>query len=235
MKKKLTKVDVLGVKKIYRISHELSGKILVQVEGATCSGKSSFVSDARATLKQKGIDVMVIEEAATKALTENDNLLKHLLTYPAKSSQWKKSKIELQQKVLFHQIDSLKQFAENDAYKVALMDRGGASTAYHTIPLLSSKEKGLMEEMCREMGKLSSQILLLSPLGFIRKDSPRYQKTLKEIKLEYSGIKHFLNSWKLNYLEIASARSSTRVRKGMKCVFNLLSKTEQQLSENLKM
>jgi thymidylate kinase len=221
-------VDTLDVKRIYRIAYKLSGKILVQVEGATCSGKSSFVSDIYAALKREGINVMFIEEAAKKILTENISLLEQLLNCPAKSNQWKKSKIELQQKVLFHQLDSLEQFAENGVYKVALMDRGGASTAYHSIPLLSSKEKGWMEEICREMGKMSSQIILLSPLGFIDKDSPRYQKTLEEIRAEYGGIKHFLNSWELDYLEISSVRRDTRVKKGMKCIFNLLNKTEQK-------
>lgn len=220
-------VDAFDVKKIFKIASKLSGKVLIQVEGATCSGKSSFVSDICETLKRREMDVMVIEEAATKVLTENANLLKQLLTYPAKSTQWKKSKMELQQKVLSHQIDGLKRFAENGAYKMALMDRGGASTAYHTIPLLSGKEKGLMEEICREMGKMSSQIILLSPLGFIRKNSPRYQKTLEEIKIEYRRIKHFLNSWKLNYLEIASVRRDTRVKKGIRCIFNLPNKMKR--------
>jgi thymidylate kinase len=219
-------VDALDVKKIYKIGDKLSEKFLVEVEGATCSGKSSFVSDICATLKQRGIRVMVVEEAATKVLMENDNLLEQLLIHPAKSNQWKKSKIRLQQRVLSHQIESLEQFAENDACNIALMDRGGASTAYHTISLLSGKEKDFSEEICKEIGKMSSQILLLSPLGFLDKNSLRYQKTLEEIKLEYDGIKNYLDKWKLDYLEIPSLSKIIRRRIGIRCILNLLNKKE---------
>lgn len=220
-------VDVFDVKKIYEIAYKISKKVLVQVEGATCSGKSLFVSDIWAALKRRGINALIIEEAATKVLTENDNLLEQLIAHPPKSKQWRKSKIELQQKVLSHQIESLERFAENDAYTIALMDRGGVSTAYHTIPLLSDKEKNLIEGICREIGKMSSQIILLSPLGFLYRNSPRYQKTLEEIEVEHRNIKHFLNRWKLNYLEIASVDRGTRIRIGIKCILDLLNDMER--------
>jgi len=217
------------IERIRKIASKFSEKILIQVEGATCSGKSSFVSDVCTMLKQKGINVMIIEEAATKVFMGSQILLEHLIAYPSESKQWKKSKIELQQKVLFHQMNGLEWFVENNTYKVALMDRGGASTAYHTIPLLSGKEKNLVEEICREVGKMSSQIILLSPLGFLSKNSPRYQKTLEEIEMEYKGIKHFLGSWKLNYFEIASTRRDIRMKKGIKCIFSLLNHMEKMI------
>ena len=220
-------VNAFDARKIYKIAHKISEKVLVQVEGATCSGKSSFVSDIWTKLKQRGIDAMVIEEAATKVLIENDSLLEQLVARPHKSKQWKKSKMELQQKILSHQIESLERFAENDAYAVALMDRGGASTAYHTIPLLSCKDKSMIEEICREMGKMSSQIILLSPLGSLHRNSPRYQKTLEEIKLEHIGIKHFINRWRLNCFEITLLERSARVRIGIKCILALLNNMEQ--------
>ena len=210
------------IKKISKIANKVSEKFLLQVEGATCSGKSSFVSDAYTVLKRKGINVMIIEEAATKVLIENNTLLKQLITYPTKSDQWKKFKIELQQKVLSHQIEGLERFAENGTYTLAIMDRGGASTAYHTIPLVSGKDKILIEGICREIGKMSSQIFLLSPLGFLDRSSPRYQRTLEEIKVEYKGIKHYLNRWRLNYLGIASVDRTARVKIGTVHILALL-------------
>lgn len=221
-------VDVSDVRKILGIASKISKKVLIQVEGATCSGKSSFVSDVWTALRRRGIDIMIIEEAATKVLTENDNLLKQLISYPKQSEQWKSSKTELQKRVLRHQLESLEGFAENDAYTVALMDRGGASTAYHTIPLLSSRDKNLVEEICREIGQISRQIILLYPLGFLNGNSPRYQKTLEEIRVEHEGIKHLLDSWRLSYLEIASVNRDTRVKKGITCISSLL----EELNDN---
>lgn len=220
-------VDPFDAKRIYKIARKISEKVLVQVEGATCSGKSSFISGIWTKLKQRGIDSMVIEEAAAKVLTENDSLLEQLAARPHKSKQWIKSKMELQQRVLSHQVESLERFAENDAYTVALMDRGGASTAYHTIPLLSCKDKSVVEKMCKEMARMSSQIILLSPLGFLHRDSPRYQKTLEEIELEHIGIKHVIKRWSLNCFEIPSLERSARVGIGIKCVFALLNNVEQ--------
>ena len=210
------------IKKIYKIMNKVSEKVLIQVEGATCSGKTSFVSDLCTMLKQKGIDTMIIEEAATKVLIENKILLEQLVAYPNMSKQWKKSKIELQQKILSHQIESLEQFAENNAHTIAIMDRGGASTAYHTIPLLSGNDKSLIERICREIAKMSSQITLLSPLGFLHKNSPRYQETPEETKTEYKGIKNYLNRWRLSYLEIAPVERNARLRIGIKCIHALL-------------
>lgn len=211
-----------NIKKIHEIAGKVSEKVLIQIEGATCSGKTSFVSDVCTMLKRRGIDVMIIEEAATKVLIENNILLEELVAYPNKSKQWKKSKIKLQQKVLSHQIESLERFGENDSYTVALMDRGGASTAYHTIFLLLGKDKSLIERVCKEMAKMSSQIMLLSPLGFLHKNSPRYQKTLDEIEEEYRGIKDYLNRWRLNYLEIAPVERSARLNIGIKCIIAFL-------------
>ena len=218
--------DTFDVKKIYQMARKVSEKVLVQVEGPTCSGKTSFVSDIYATLKRKGIDVMVIEEAATRVLRETDNLLEQLVSHSSKSNQWRKAKIELQRRVLFEQIEGLERFAENDEYGVALMDRGGASTAYHTIPLLSDKEKEFIEGICREIGKMGSQIILLSPPGFLDRDSSRYQKTFEEVKMENRGIKYYLDRWKLNCLEIPSVRRAIRVRIGIRCILDLLNDTE---------
>jgi len=220
-------LGTFDAKKIYQIVRKVSEKVLVQVEGPTCSGKSSFVLDICATLKRKGIDVMVIEEAATEVLRKTYNLLEQLITHSSNSNQWRKAKIELQQRVLSEQIEGLERFAENDEYMVALMDRGGASTAYHTIPLLSDVEKEFIEGICREIGKMSSRIILLSPLGFLDGDSHRYQKTFEEIEAEDRGIKYYLDRWKLNYLEIPSVRRAIRVRIGIRHILDLLNDTEQ--------
>jgi thymidylate kinase len=218
----ISKWPQLDIQRLRNIAHKVSGKILVQVEGATCSGKSSFVSDISATLKKKGIEAMIIEEAAEKILTENVDLYEQLITNSNTSEQWKKSKIELQQKVLRHQLENLEQFAENDLYSLALMDRGGASTAYHTIPLISGKDKILIERTCREIAKMSNLITFLHPLVFLDKNSVRYQKTLREIRAEYKGIKHYLDRWRLGYLEIASFERKARARIGIKQILALL-------------
>ena len=212
------------IKKIYKLASKVSEKVLVQVEGATCSGKSSFVLDTYRVLKRKGIDAMTIEEAAAKVLIENNSLLIELTAHPTSSKQWEKSKMKLQKKVLSHQLEALERFAENDVSTVAIMDRGGASTAYHTIPVLSDNEKELVEGICREIGRMSSHIILLSPIGFLDRSSPRYQKTLEEIELEYRGIRSYLDKWKLDYSEITSARRDTRVRTGIRYITALLDK-----------
>lgn len=214
--------------RIYNIANKVSAKVLVQVEGATCSGKSSLVSQVYGMLKRNGIDVMVIQEAATRIFRERENLLKQLITHSAKSNQWRKTKIKLQQRVLSEQIDGLERFAENDNYEIALMDRGGASTAYHTIPLLSDKEKDLVEEICAQIAKMSTQTLLLSPLGFLQQKPNRYQKTLDEIENEAEGIKYYLTKWKLDYLEISSSQSSIRAKIGVEHILDFLYDTKLQ-------
>jgi len=219
--------SIFNIEKVYEIAGKVSEKVLIQVEGATCSGKSSFVLDVYTVLKPKGTSLTIIEEAARKVLEEKNNaFFEQLNAYPRNSRQWKKSKIELQQKVLSHQIASLKRFAENNEYTMALMDRGGASTAYHTIPFLSGKCKSLIEEICREIAKMSSKIILLSPLGFLDGDCLRYQKTLKEIEAEHQGIKHYLTRWKLDYLEIPTVKKAERTRIGIRYILDLPNNAE---------
>lgn len=214
--------------RIYNIANKVSAKVLVQVEGATCSGKSSLVSQVYGMLKRKGIAVTVIQEAATRIFRENENLLKQLFAHSTKSNQWRKTKAKLQQRVLSEQIDGLEQFAEDDNCRIALMDRGGASTAYHTIPLFSEKEKDFAEEICKEIAKMSSQILLLSPLGFLQRNPYRYQKTFEEIENEAKGIKYYLTKWKLDYLEIPPFCSSIRAEIGVRHILNFLNDTKLQ-------
>ena len=219
--------STFNIKRICDIADKISKKVLIQVEGATCSGKTSFVADAYAMLRQRKIDAMIIEEAATQILTEDSILFEQLVACPKESEQWKKCKLKLQQKVLSHQVRSLERLAENDTQILALMDRGGASTAYHTVPLLSEADKKVVERICRETARMSSQIVLLSPIGFLHRDSPRYQKNLDEIRVEYRGIKRYLNKWGLNYIEIPSIKKNARLNIGLRHILPLLCDGEQ--------
>lgn len=228
----MTKLDPNVIKKISQIAGKVSEKILIQVEGSTCSGKTSFVLDSYATLVRQGVDVLIIEEAAAKILREHNNLLEQLSTPSQKSKHWREAKIELQQRVLSEQIECLEQFAENDQYRVAIMDRGGASTAYHTIPFFSNMEKDFIERICKELAKMGSQILFLSPLGFLDKDSPRYQNTVEEIELEDIGIKYYLDRWSLKYIEITSYPRKIRVNIGVKHILDYLKRISNNLCFN---
>jgi thymidylate kinase len=216
------------MRKVFWTVDKASNKILVQVEGPTSSGKSSFISDLYEKLQLRNISVTIIEEAATKILKESDWLLEQLHSQPTASNQWTRAKILLQKRVLHQQMKDLEWFAKNDEHKVALMDRGGASTAYHTIPLLQDARRSVVEEKCRKIGEMSSQIILLSHLGFISTNSIRYQKTIQEIEEEARGIKHYLDKWKLNYIEIGSDRQADRIRIGSRHVLSLLEQAHRQ-------
>lgn len=170
---------------------------------------------------------MIIEEAATEVLKKDNTLFKQLVTYPNESAEWKKCKLELQQKVISHQIESLERFARDDTHTLALMDRGGASTAFHTVPLLSGEDKRIVERICRETASISSQTILLSPVGFLPKDSLRYQKNLDEIRVEYRGIKRYLNKWGVDYIGIASIEKNARLNVGLKHILHLLCNVKQ--------
>jgi len=206
---------------ISKIANIVSRRILVQVEGATCSGKTSFISDIHTVLRQKGIDIMIIDEAATKVFKENESFLKRLILYHPKSNQWKKTKLKLQEKVLSTQIDMLRQFAKSD-FKLAIMDRGGASTAFHTIPLLAVQEDNSIGLICKKITKMARQVVMLSPLDSFQKTSNRYQKTLEEIVEEATGIKRYLEKWKINYFEIVSTERKTRNEIGVRQICSLI-------------
>ncbi len=196
LKEKIAKKADL--KRIQQTSKALANRRLVQVEGATCSGKSTFVANTRSEFRKKGLNVMVIEEAASKILNENQNLMNQL-EHPANYSCWRKAKKKLQQKVLNLQISSLENFTKSN-YEFAVMDRGGASTAYHTVPFLPAGERDLGERICKELSRISSQVILLPELGFFEKTPFRYQKNPQEIKEEFVGIKFYLDRWKIKYI-----------------------------------
>jgi len=120
--------------------------------------------------------------------------------------------MKLQQKVLETQIECLERFAEEDNFEIALMDRGGASTLFHTAPLLPDREKRSLEKVCREITMMSDQIILLPHLGFLQQDSFRYQSNLEEIEDEFTGIKHCLDKWKVSYLEIPRTQSDIQAK-----------------------
>ena len=161
---------------------------------------------------------MVIEDCATKAFRDTPILLDQLVTTSRKSQKWKKTKLALQERVLLYQIEGLKRFA-GSKFSMALMDRGGASTAYHTLPLLTSNNKEAVEATCEEIARMG-QIIFFSSLGILEKDS-RYQKTLREISAEHRGIKHYLNRWKMNYLEINPIQKAERLKIGTLAVLDL--------------
>ena len=208
-------------KKIHRLSSQLEKKTLIQIEGPTCSGKTSFVLGLCKELTGNGIKVMHIEEAATKVFKASKNILEQLQSDP-ESNQWSKAKLELQQRVISEQLASLKSFAENNEYVIAIMDRGGASTAYHTIPLLSNEEKESIKNLCRDIGKMATLTIMLSPLGFLKHDSPRYQKTINEIEEEAIGIKNYLDRWEIRYLEIPPDSRAVRLTVGLKYILDEL-------------
>jgi len=56
--------ETFDVEKLQKIARDISEKSLVQVEGATCSGKSTLLLAVYRILKQKGINIMILEEAA---------------------------------------------------------------------------------------------------------------------------------------------------------------------------
>jgi thymidylate kinase len=199
----------------------LSGRVLIEIEGTTCSGKSTFVQDLLEVIREWGIDVMTIDDCGTSVLSRDQDLLKQLTVNDAISAEWKKAKLELQEKVLLEQIDGLRRFAENERCMIALMDRGGASTAYHTIPFLSNLEKETICIICKEIAKMSNQTHLLTSLGFLQSGSSRYQKTMKETKTEERGIKQYLNKWNVNYYEINSTQRLDRINLGIQLILGL--------------
>lgn len=128
--------------------------------------------------------------------------------------------------MLDKQIEDLERFAENDNYEIALMNRGGASTAYHTASLLIDRKKNFVMMMCREISKMSSQIIVLHQLGFLQRNSFRFQKSFEEIECEISGIKCYLDKWKLNYLEIPYLQRASHSRIAVKYIRNLCVRTD---------
>jgi len=220
--------NALDLREIRELGFKIKRKVLILVEGPTCSGKTTFILDVHNILKEKGITTRIIEEAATKIFKEEPLLLEKLVNFPLKSSRWKAAKLELQKKILFCQLKDLAEFAQDSNSQIALMDRGGASTAYHTLSYLREKEKKLVEEICREITKISKGIIVLSPLGFLKKSSLRYQNSLEDIKAEEKGIKYYLNKWKINYLELISIDRNVRIKSGVEYILKVISSSRKQ-------
>jgi hypothetical protein len=211
-------VRCLDQRKIDQAASAISKKVLVQVEGATCSGKTSLILDVHRILDQKGISAMILEEAATTVFKENKGILMKLCTCATNSSEWIETKEELQGKVLLEQICSLERFAADNYYAVALMDRGGASTAFHTLPFVLNKKKNSVEKICQKMSNLAQEVILLHPLGFLQKDATRYQQNYSEVLCEADGIRSFLDKWKIRFSEISLNDRFERARIAAKLI-----------------
>lgn len=175
---------------------------MIQVEGSTCSGKTTLIKDVSDFLKKRGCCVEIIEEAATKVFVRNKSLFQILVKYSEKSERWIKVKKNLQRKILVQRCEDIIQFLKRDYCDVLLVDRGGASIAYHTIPFLSVNESLIVENLCRKISNMSAMTFFLENLGFLNYDTLRYQKTLYEIVLEENGIKKYLQKWKIPFTSL---------------------------------
>jgi hypothetical protein len=187
----------------------ISKKILVQVEGASCSGKSTFAREVKDILNSHRINSAIIEEAACKIFRQNKVLYKQFCSFSPNSKKWKQAKKTFQYEILSEQLSQLMTLPKEGS-TVFLMDRGGASTAFHTLPLLSTLNKLNFEEECREITTAASIVFLLSPLGFLETDFHRYQVTYKEVLDESAGIKYFLDKWNIDYIEICTTLRNQR-------------------------
>lgn len=216
----------LNYNKVYtevkKISAGLAAKILFQVEGPTSSGKTTFIEDMHVIIREKKLDALIIEDCATKVFRTDPILFLHINSFPIDSLEWQLAKIELQQKVLFEQLDCLKQFVEDDNSLVAFMDRGGASTAYHMLPLSTLDDKKKITKICCEISRMSTLTIMFSSIGFIANNTFRYQKNLKEIMLEEKGIRSLLRRWAINYLEIKSLDRLSRIEIGVRNIFPII-------------
>jgi len=212
----------LNLSELRQIGLEIAGKVLMSIEGPTCSGKTNFISDTVISLRKVGIVAKVIDEAATKILEKDPILCKKLNHYPLESNSWRRSKLELQKKILTRQVKDLEEFAKNSDYQIAIMDRSGASTAYHTLPYVKKEERSTVEKICKWATKMSSGVILLSPLGFLDKNSVRYQNSFEEIKAEQEGIEYYLNRWVIDYLKLASTNKNIRMENGLEYILKTL-------------
>lgn len=213
--------DYFDSKKIQRIHHKLSKKSLVQIEGATCSGKTTFVLGVSKILEQKGFKVMVIEEAARLVLIRNRDLLEQLVKHRPNSKCWRIAKINLQQKILAMQLDHLERFGDADNFEIALMDRGGASTFFHMSPLLSDCALSSFENVCKKITQMSDLVILLPQLGVFQHDSFRFQRNLDEVLDEFFAIKYFLDICDVNYLELPSSVADVQAHLGFQHILQL--------------
>ncbi len=196
----------------------------MQVEGATCSGKSSIASGLHLILKRRGVKADLIEEAATKVFGENQVLIERLVVNRARGldSEWKRCKTKLQEMVLSQQLAGLELFAQNNSHNVGIMDRGGASTAFHTLPFVPDPEREMVEKACREISRMATRTILLSTLGFLQQGPFRYQETLKELADEAVGIRQYLDTWGIDYVAIRSRDRVARARKVVQITDDLL-------------
>lgn len=218
-------INISALKMIEQMEKKFADKLLVQIEGATFSGKSTFISDFKKKMKNEKQNIMIIEEAAAIIFKKNPDLFNGLDNHSKTSILWRRNKIMLQEKILIEQLESLKLFAENDDFRFAIMDRGGASTAYHTLPFLSEKEI-LVEALCKKITKLANKILLFSPLQYfnsveplVTNSFPRYKGSLREINLEYNGIIYYLDKWKSNFVDVSIVKKSSRFNFSLNCIF----------------
>lgn len=203
-----------------QVNLKKAGKILISVEGATCSGKTTFVLNMYSVLKSMRVPIKVIPEAASEIFKKQPLLLKKLNGNPS-SPSWVTAKVKLQKHILQYQSQAVLEFAADNRYKVAIMDRAGASTAYHTLPYVK-EDKFIIEQICKEITKLSKIVILLCPLGFLEKGMFRYQKSIEEIEKEAMGIKRYLDQWGISYLELKFKNKKSRENEGLKFILNNL-------------
>lgn len=121
---------------------------------------------------------------------------------PEKSDEWIKAKKNLQRKILVQRCEDIIQYLKRNYCDIFLVDRGGASIAYHTIPFLSATESLIVENLCRKISNISSMTFFLNNLGFLNYDTLRYQKNLNEIVLEENGIIKYLQKWKISFMSL---------------------------------
>jgi hypothetical protein len=203
----------------------MAKRILLQVEGGTCSGKSTFVKDIGHILNSCGIPSKVVDESARKVFNENPTLFGQLCSLPPDSRGWKQAKKESQLRILSEQISELHKLSYEGSF-VSIMDRGGASTAFHGITVLSDLVKPSFEDACKKITKAAHLIFLLPQLGFLYVNSNRYQTMYEDTMSESNGIKWYLDRWKISYVEILPTDRFLRNIIGVYHILKLLQKSQ---------
>jgi thymidylate kinase len=203
------------------LSKKLSQKILIQVEGSTCSGKTTFLNDIKQIIESMAIDCVLIEESASKIIEKNPLIFNDICNHGQNSKIWKNAKTELQQMIVLDQVVQLEKLSTSKI-DLALMDRGGASSAFFMDSLVSSEHFKEYEETCRNMSNSAKLVLLLSPLGFLETANFRYQKKYSELTTEYQGIKKYIEKWGIKFTEIHNNERLVRNKIGVAIILYLL-------------
>lgn len=210
--------------KLLENSFQSTKKTVISIEGSTCCGKTTFAHNIHDALQRVGTATTVIREAATEILEKDPSFHKRLSEYPANSNPWKEAKLELQMRIITTQIKDLTGFFQSN-HRIAIMDRSGASTAYHTLPYLNKEEQSLLEPICIEIIRMSKIVIFLPPIGVVEQNSLRYQKSYDEVKNEDIGIRHFLDKWGINYKTLASSDENTRTKEGLEYITSILNES----------